>query len=274
MKSLCIAILGLLILPNAWAQCNKMDASGNWMNTDYCYEPVELARLSPAMMGSVPVAAGCATTDTSLAHDYILEGFETATTGFNDGNSLNVTENPNSDNIDGYYDTSALTTGKGTGQCNRGLQVVAPVGGPDTYVSWDYGSAIDVDTIQLTIRFYFYINTAPDASELVAIFSLAAAGPLTGVSAGVDVFNNAGSILMRAGGTDTSNWITVSTGQWYVVTITLDTARAAGGSSINVAGSTQTFQRTTWDPRYFHLGAFDLGGTDSGTFTFDLLAVD
>jgi len=45
MKSLCISIFVLLFLPNAWAQCVE--------------DAPELARLSPAMIGSVPVAAGC-----------------------------------------------------------------------------------------------------------------------------------------------------------------------------------------------------------------------
>jgi len=62
MKSLCrsIAILGLLILflPNTWAQRVE-----ECLDTfpQQCGESTQLARLSPAMMGSVPVGGGEAT---------------------------------------------------------------------------------------------------------------------------------------------------------------------------------------------------------------------
>ena len=52
-----------------WAQCSQMN--GNWMNTDYCDERIEVARLRTIVGGGVPAAEGCtcATTLQSCVED-------------------------------------------------------------------------------------------------------------------------------------------------------------------------------------------------------------
>ena len=56
MKLICIAIIGLLFLPNAWAQ--------------QCSEPVEIAKIPTSMLGSVPAAAPTETRDFYWSADY------------------------------------------------------------------------------------------------------------------------------------------------------------------------------------------------------------
>ena len=226
--------------------------------------------------GSPPTVSVCATTDTALPYDHFLEGFQTATTGVNDGNAWTVAADVGTGTIDRYYDTSALTTNKPNGCCDRAWRIVLPTDGTETYTTWDRGTNYTLNVGgALTHVFHLYVQTAPDPSETYSIYRYGAAA--TGSGDSIQITNVAGTIQINASGQTNSSNITISTGQWYKVTLYQDTSYAGATSWISVDdGTQQTFQRTAnYTVRYLSLGASSgLQANESGTFIIDLIAID
>lgn len=219
--------------------------------------------------------ASCATTDTTLGRDQFLEGFQTVTTGVNDGNSWTYTEVGTTANIDTYHDTTALTTGKPTGACDRGMRIVAPSDGTETYGQWNKGSEIDVDAGGLVVVFHIYVETALDDTESVYV-----GGAVNGAGNTcffVNMRNSGGNTQLQTSASTVASWTTVSTGTWVEVKVTLDAAAAAGGCSVTYNGASGgTFTRiAARDLQTLKLGCVSgLESGDTPTFAWDLVAID
>ena len=243
----------------------------------WCWAPLTQLRAIPLTVflgGSPPAGSACASTDTALPYDHFLEGFQTTTTGINDGNAWTVAAVVGTGTVDPYYDTTALTTNKPAGACDRAWRLVLPTDGVETYQAWDRGSAFDITTTALTVVFYLYIETAPDSGEGYPIFRYGSSS--TSVGSRVDLTNSSGTLQLTAVGQTTSAAITVTAGQWEKVTMFISTDGATAASTLAVNdGTPQTFQRGAADPRYLTLGAGSgLVSNESGTFLIDLIAID
>lgn len=217
---------------------------------------------------------GCSTYNTTNAWDNFIEGFQ-AVTGYESngwshvGTSANITSN---------YNSSALTTYKPEGACNQCLHVVAPNDGTETFARMNLGAAIDIDTIQTDIYFSFYIQTGlPSDAQYCWI---AGFGSTTAASSvGVAITNDLGVIKIRASAANNTTFRTISAGQWYVVKISLDTAKASFGSSYTVWSNglqilSDTFTRAAADIQYLGLGAvLALDAGETFTIDYDLLCI-
>lgn len=223
--------------------------------------------------------AAAQSSDTTNAWDNFLEGFQTATTGYesNIWTGFGTTAN-----ISPAYDTTSLTTYKPPGVCNQSLHIVVPDEGTETYIRGDLGAGqiIDLDTIQTDVSLCFYLeaNISGNLSSC-PMFSFNADGGF-GVYNGLEIQSASSTPQIRAHGTANSNWISIATGQWYTIVISFDTAQAAGGSNIKIwsngsqVGSTQTFQRSAVDLRYIFCGTHDgLDANEGFTADWDIIGI-
>lgn len=221
----------------------------------------------PAMQ-SPPVASGaaCSTYQTTNAWDDFIDGFQTATTGYESNGWVGVGTTAN---IYPAADSSALTSGKPDGACSQALKIVLPTDGTETYARCDLGVAIDLDVVQTDLYFCIYIESLEGNCQILSYRTS------TTPSASYPV--TLSSTAIRAGA---SAEIPVASGQWYTVKLSYDTAAAVNGSVISVwsGGSlvgSASFTRSSGDMRYLFLGgvvALD-ATTDYGTIWFDLVSV-
>jgi len=217
----------------------------------------------------------CASNQTTNSWDELLEGFETASTGYE---ASGWTEFGTTANISHAADSSALATGKPDGACSKAWKLVVPTDGTATGARWDRGSTIDLDTVQTDVWFSFYVETAPDSGEGFFIWEY------TGLSSpenfGLQLRNNGGTlqvITVAGGGSDAIN---ILTDRWYVGKISFDVAAAADGTTFtlwsngSVVGTDSFTRHSAVDLRYIYIGATSfLEAGDSGTVWFDLLQV-
>lgn len=215
----------------------------------------------------------CATSDTLLAHDELLEGFE------GDGYELTWTEGGTTANITEGADSSALTANKPLGACDKAWKIVVPTDGTETWATWDRGSAIDPAVNNIDSVFYFYVESGPDtATEEYSIFQIggsSSATPSSTSNTRIILKNNAGNITIRASSSVNSAEITVATpAQWNKVAVHFNTT--AGSSTITLNdGTPQSFTRAATTVRYFHLGPGQgLDANENGTIWMDVVAVD
>jgi hypothetical protein len=216
-------------------------------------------------------AAECSTSDTPLDHDQLLEGWQN-TGAENTWNSWVGTETVT---FDANFDTSALTTGKDTGQCDRGVQVTVGTAAGDESLYWNRGSAVTIASNPTRFTFNIYVTTAPDAGEN---FTIAAINTTTTGSGSVNTWinlrNNGGTLEVQAEGNSSSAWNALTANSWN--TIVIDLAATAANSTITVNGgtpATYTYLGTTW--QYFHYGAVQNHAlNENAVFVLDLLAVD
>ena len=220
----------------------------------------------------------CLTTDTTNAHDLVLEGFQTPTTGTNDGNSLTVAVYAaTATNITFSADTTSLTNGKPAGACDRAMRVVVDTDGVLEWASWNYGSAFDLDATPMSVIFYLYIATGPDTGESFAVFTCGGnAAPSSTRTAWVTLVNTGSALVLRGIGTSTAADATVDTGQWYKVAVNLGVATTGSASSLQVDdGDAKTFDRVANDPQWFFFGSpYLLSENENADLYFDLICVD
>lgn len=219
----------------------------------------------------------CSTTSTTNIYDSLIEGFEAE-----DGYDQTWTEVGATTNLVAGADTSALTTAKPPGNCDKAFKsVVLPMEGIETYSRTDVG-LIDLDTINVSIAFNFYISSGPDThGETYSIFGTSQTTSPFANGPNVRISNSGGNLLLDCIGASTSASITVLAGQWYTILITLDTAQAAGGCTFSIfsggsqVSTTKTFQRlASNDLRYVFLGVpFSLSSGEDGTFYMDCVTV-
>ena len=217
--------------------------------------------------------AACATANTTNAWDELLEGFNDV-----DGKENTWADVGTTANITYGADSSALTTYKPTGACDKAWKLVVPTDGTETYSGWDRGSAIDIDTLAADIYLSLYVEVKPDANEY---FNLLDYNVTSGVSEkGILLRSSAAAQLnVISAGASGSDAINISTGQWYVLKLHLATTAAESTLTVwsngALIGSVDTFTRSAGiDLRYIKIGApFQLDANDSGTIWVDLIAI-
>lgn len=227
----------------------------------------------PAFVSSLiaPVtASSCATSDTPTSHDELLEGFQTATTGY----ELTWTQAGTTANITAAADSTALTSNKPTAACNQAWKLTVPTDGTETYAMNDRGSEIDIDSVNLDFSIAFYVETAPDAGESYMLVQTLNASDSTVFF--VRLNNSAGTVQVRAEGpSSTPSYTNISTGTWNVITVHLDTTLGSCSYAVN-GGASIAFTRTaSRDYRKLRIGAPNsLEANDSGTVWFDVICVN
>jgi hypothetical protein len=215
--------------------------------------------------------AACSTSDTPLAHDQLLEGWQ------NSGaeNTWNSWVGTDTVSFDANFDTSSLTTGKDTGACDRGVQVTVTTAAGDESLYWNRGSAVTIASNPTRFTFDIYVTTAPDASENFTIVSINTTATGSGsVNTWINLRNNGGTLEVQAEGASSSAWAALTANSWN--TIVVDLAATAANSTIAVNGgtaNTYTYLGTTW--QYFHYGAVQNHAlNENAVYVLDLLAID
>lgn len=197
-----------------------------------------LSLRDPAFVRKASVGSSCATTDTSIAHDELLEGFQTASTGYEN----TWVEYGTTANITAYADTSALTSGKPTGACDRAWKLVVPSDGTETYAKWTRGSAIS-NSVTVDVVFYMYISALPAAGHPFMPFVIA--GEYLDPIVRVHIYNNYGDCLIRAQTSTSSDYISGFTaGAWHKIAIHLDATPANSTFTVD-SGTAMPFTRIT-----------------------------
>lgn len=230
---------------------------------------------SPAFVGGLnkpAVASACATTDTSIAHDELLEGFQTATTGYEN----TWAESGTTANIDSYYDTSSLTSGKPTGACDRAWQLVVPSDGTETWATWTKASSIPVTTT-IDVVFYIYLSSLPATSK--ALFPFCIDGDYDDAIARFHIFNSGGSGLCRVQTGDSSSYVSFTASTWHKVQIHLDATPENSWVALD-DGAQEQFTRlvTTYKTlKYIKIGApytLAAGDADGVSVVVDLICIN
>lgn len=220
--------------------------------------------------------APCATSDTTLPHDTLLEGFNVSSTGYE--NSWADGGTGTSCTFDPAADTSAFS-GRPVGACNQALKIthVAADAGEQTKFI-DFGS-IDVDTINTDLRFYIVVTAIPDGAEaprFISFTQTTSPNNVTDQSFRVVIEADGSNFKLAAAGTTVSSYFTgLAVNTFHLVEVHLDTTGASSTFNVN-SGSAATFtRRAAVDPRYLHVGAVgnQISG-DSYTAYLDLIAVN
>lgn len=227
----------------------------------------------PSFAGKVatPAAGGaCATSDTTLAHDTMLEGW-----GSGAENTWTAWQNADSVAFNTSYNSSALTTGKPTGACDTAIEVAVSNTAGEESLYWNNGSAITLATTPTDFVFYIYITSGMDDGEVFTIVNINTGATGTGsVSAFINLRNSSGTFQVQGEGNSSSAWASLTASQWNKVTVHFDSTAANCYINVN-DGSNQTFTRlgTTW--QYIHIGApYGHAANEACTYILDLFAVN
>lgn len=221
---------------------------------------------------NVPASGGgdCATSDTTLPHDTLLEGF--GTPGYENA----WTEVGTTANIDDAADSSALTDGKPDGACDTAFYLDVPTDGTETFSRYNHGSTIDLSGTELDFYMYLWVATRPDAGES---FQIVKVSQYTGGSAIGSIFlsysnESGGQLRLQGYGSGLSDVVVISEDTWVKVKMHLDTT--AADSYIQVDdGDNKTFTRGNESPQYFFIGAVSsLEANDNAQLYFDLICVN
>lgn len=250
--------------------------NGLWVTTGAVGFPsiVRSAVLPSARRIATPtsVSIGCSSSDTTVPHDTFLEGFQTATTGYeNTWSEFGTTAN-----ITPAGDSSALTSGKPTGACNQAIKFVMPSDGTETYIRWNRGSLLDIDSVGLDLVFYIYVEDliATDLQQYNMV--VLSSGDTIGTYATYLALGRSGAnTYLNANGADASANIIFTRNAWHQVNLHLHSI--AGGSYINVdGGSNQPFTRVVGvDFQYLWFGSVSgLAASENNTIWFDLICLN
>jgi len=209
------------------------------------------------LLGVRNVAGACATSDTTIPHDTLLEGFQVVTTGYENtwaagGTGTSVTFDP-------YADTSAITSGKAAGQCDRAMKLtIVAADVLEQSVYYDHGT-IDADTVAVNYSCRIYVTVIPDGTEVV--YPVAANNNVSPNNSGdaafrIGITTNGANVMIRARGTTDSAIIPVNINTWNLIEVHLDPTAASSTITVN-GGTPESFTRTTAiDPRYVHIGSY------------------
>ncbi len=218
-------------------------------------------------------SASCATADTTLDHDQLLEGYGAGGAE----NTWLSWVNVDVATYDQNFDTSALTTGKPTGACNTGVQVTINNTSGNESLYWDRGSAVTLASQAVDFYAYLYVTTEMDASENFTIISLNATATGSGsVTVWVNLRSNAGAMEVSAEGGNSSTWGALVENSWNLIKVHMDTATTGNTSYIQVnGGSTLGFNRSGTEFRYVHIGAVQNHAVnEAATYVLDLITAD
>lgn len=228
--------------------------------------------LSGPIMRTISGTAACATSDTSLPHDTLLEGFQTATTGYEN----TWTETGTTANITEAADSTALTTGKPTGACNQAWKVVFPADGTETYAQWDRGSVIDVAVTAINVVFYLLVESPMDAGETSLILSGSeTTNPSASQCFEVALGRTGSNTEVWAIGATAASKTVITTGAWHKIDVHIDTTAANSTISVDEAAPNSFTRSSTWDVRYMNIGGVrGIDVNDNATIWFDVICVN
>lgn len=217
--------------------------------------------------GTVP----CSTSLLTDGSDTLLEGWE------GDGTEQTWTEAGTAGRLTFGGDSSALTSGKVTGLCDKALRFDNSAGsGAENWARWDNGGDIDCNSVTVNVTFYIYIVTPMDDAENFNIFS---ANPTTTISTtdvgGIRLSRTTGVSTISARGAASSTEQSLVDGQWNKVELHFDTTAASSTITVN-GGTPATFTRgATGIMRYFNVGALStLDAADVCEFWIDGVQVN
>jgi hypothetical protein len=217
--------------------------------------------------------AGCATSDTTLPHDQLLEGWgaggaENTWTSWVGTDTVSFNQN---------FDTSALTTGKPTGACDTGTQVTVTTAAGDESLYWDRGSAVTMASQAVDHYHYLYVTTEPDAGEAFVYISLNASATGSGsITTWIKMRSNGGQMEVQAEGASASAWVAITENSWNKIKVHMDTATTGSTSYIQVNdGATQGYNRFGTEFRYVHYGAVQEHAiNENAVYVLDLITAD
>lgn len=236
-----------------------------------CLAPTRVVRGNSEAAKPIVSGGGCATTDTVLAHDVFLFGWES-------GDSGTWTSWVGTDTVtyNTSFDTSALTTGKPSGACDVGVEVAVSTTSGDESLFWDLGSTFDYTSNPLDTTFYIYVTTAMDSGENFTVVSLNTSTTGSGsISAWVNLRNNAGTLEMQCEASSSSAWVALTANSWNKVRVRLLGGASASFLDINDAASPATFTSVGNAFRYFHYGAVqNHAANEACTYIIDLVAIN
>jgi hypothetical protein len=193
-----------------------------------------------AAIQGAPVSGGAAVCSPAQGNTLTNEGFETATTGYQQTGWGTATGTPNP-----YYDTSSLTTSKPNGACNRGF-MSALTSATFQFNYWDSGGD---KAATMYARFYLCVTTNlvdTGGANPAAIFGVMNSEQVSsGYLVGGVVLNNSGGQTSIAGtGATDSTAVNLSTNTWYLVELKIV---PNGTSALKVnGGAEQTFTAAGW----------------------------
>lgn len=218
---------------------------------------------------------GCATTDTVLAHDEMLYGWESGDDPAPWTGPVDIIDTAvDSVTFDTAYDTSALSTGKPAGACNVGLrQTLTNTAGYDTK-RFDRGSIIAVGTA-VDIRFYIYRQVTVSASRIAILAAGTNTDPTGGLAAVIEMRDDGGGTTeVRGDATTSSAWIALTANSWNLVHLHIDATNTSSSIAVN-GGAAQTFTSSAVSGvRYVYVGGCAVGAGISAQWVTDLLAVN
>ncbi len=212
MRKIILSILILLLAAQAWGQ--------------------QGAVISGAVMVGAGVSGACSTPATGTVN----EGFETATTGYENTTTWTTpTWTASANPPDPYADTTALTGSvypKPAGACNRALYS-NDAGGEFRNILANPGFQGGTRYY----RFWLYIAARPGGTDAAYIMAVSEASGGTYLAAvylyGTKIYLSTGATLA-----DQNDAGTISTGEWHQIDLTLVTNGAIGTSSITIDSGT------------------------------------
>lgn len=221
------------------------------------------------------VAAGggaCATSDTSLAHDEMLFGWEggddptpwTGPTLITDVDAVT---------FDTAYNTSGLTTGKPSGACDIGLRatLTGTGGGHDSY-RFDRSSLISVGTT-VDVRCYVYIQTLLVGARISILIGGAATNPDGSRNFAVELQTDTVP-QVRGDGATSSAWINLTENSWNLIHVHSNATNTSSTIAVN-GGSAQGFSTSaTAGIQYMYVGTGFTSAGKTCVWVTDLLAVN
>lgn len=219
--------------------------------------------------------AECATTDTAIAHDTLLEGFTSPAEN-------TWTEAGTSGSVSVGVDTSSLTTGKPDGACDTAMRLYRAGGSSaGNWYRHALASTIDLDTQALDCTFYLYIGTGfATSGSVLTIFGVNPTTTASASSAASITLNYDGSNMRvrGRGGASSTAYQNLTANSWNRIDLHIDTSTTGNLTYIKVnGGSAIGFNRSTdgSDASYITIGAAEGAVTsDSLTAYFDLLCIN
>jgi len=218
-------------------------------------------------LASLKSVSACSTADSLLPHDTLLEGFQNG--GFETANWTSPAGSPDPD-----FDTSALTSNKPVGNCNKGGD--CSYTGSARYFQHDLGSNIDLDTAAVDVYFYVWVASATSQTSRTGSWGTSATPGSSFCGVLRLTSNGSGTTSFLMEGAVNSAAISITEGQWSLVKIHFDTTAASSYLQIN-GGTQEAFTRSAGniDFRYSHIGGtHGITGGENATFVVDQYAIN
>lgn len=216
------------------------------------------------------VTVTCATTDIPAAQrDEFYWGAESG-----DSETLTAGGTADCGTDDTAYNTSALTTGKGTGLCDLGWQwTLNSTTAGSEFEYFDTGTLI-AETVTKDVYFSLYFQELPAEGERFSIGYLGELNTAAGATAAyVEIRTASGVTTINASSATDSSQETIIIGTWYDCVIHLDATAASCFLQVG-GGAQRAFTRTARGVEFIAFGAVDgKGAADSATYVVDAITM-